>query len=944
MSRAPYPKGKLEVAFTTGPFDANPVYTDLGNRVVQYSTNREIGRAGTGTFIVENTDGALHPHNRMSPFYGNLLTENQSSFETDTTGWAALSNCTISRITTDFVHGVAALQANCTAGGSDVSFTTSRGTSGVPIAEGASIEGLLQLKCGSAVFRNAYLVLSWFNAAGGFMSDTTGSVSLIDASWRELAVSGTAPATARYVSIAAFVQGMATNEKVRADKANVAGYGPTTLGWNLGGKGGLIQPMCKIRYSEQWNLLTANQADLTTDTTGWTAYNIATLTRETGTYMEGVGSLKLTATGAGDMGAQTLTGTSAVAVTAGVTYAGFASFRSASASRNTKVGIRWWTSAGVAISTTFGSSVAATSAGWTKAFYSAEAPATAAYASVVAQVLSAALAEVWFVDAVGFNEGDTTTWMAGGPQYLFTGYVEEWASEWENIKFGNMAITAVDGNKPTTLIKPAKSDFFLAVFNDTPSGYFQFNEVGNVAVSGLVTLEDSSGNNRDGTYRNNPDYLQNPAIPSEAGTSVKFSWGETDLAGAHAEIPSATCPTGTTNFTIEAWIHPVAIRIDPLSSTLNRIWYVQSPGSQQLFVSIWNDGRVNFAATDGANGGTLNSTTAVALNRWNHIVCVKSGTTGPTNWAIYIDGVDVSDHPGQTTSGTGNCNLTAAAALLGGRTVPSVARGAFDGYMDEFAVYHSALSSARVTAHYAASYDLAKPVLTGARIGKMLDLIGFPTADRTLDTGQYLIRQVEEPLYDNPPYEYIARLVESEGWPAAFFFAGNGNAVFQDRAHSTPTSAATFSDASSTLYYDAGPGPVRSDRVDLWTRVVLQADGGQPQVATDATAAARYWERTLTRTGLKNASDADVATVAASELARFKTPRDRMERMSFQPVFEPGTMWPQALGRELNDRISVVRTDLPGGGDTLTLDVRIVGISQQGAPGGRIVTWALSPT
>lgn len=165
-------------------------------------------------------------------------------------------------------------------------------------------------------------------------------------------------------------------------------------------------------YFTKRNLLTTNQASLETNATGWLALANCTLARSTAQALHGVGSLALTASAIGVMSAITSTGLNAVPVVAGQTYTAVCASRAATTSRICFVGIFWYDSAGVFLSSNTGSSTANSNAAWTAHSFSAAAPANAAFASVRVQVNDAATAagEVHYVDGISLHEGTSTAY------------------------------------------------------------------------------------------------------------------------------------------------------------------------------------------------------------------------------------------------------------------------------------------------------------------------------------------------------------------------------------------------------------------------------------------------------------------------------------------------------------------------------------------------------
>jgi hypothetical protein len=87
---------------------------------------------------------------------------------------------------------------------------------------------------------------------------------------------------------------------------------------------------------------------------------------------------------------------------------------------------------------------------------------------------------------------------------------------------------------------------------------------------------------------------------------------------------------------------------------------------------------------------TASSTIAVTDQTWHHVVATKNGS----EVRIYIDGVD------RTAPGTAVTLSSNATALNIGRA--STGSAYTSGDIDEVAIYPTALSAARVQAHYQA--------------------------------------------------------------------------------------------------------------------------------------------------------------------------------------------------------------------------------------------------
>lgn len=169
-------------------------------------------------------------------------------------------------------------------------------------------------------------------------------------------------------------------------------------------------------YDADHNTLTANQASLEVDTTGWAAGTNCTIARSIAHAIDGTASLELSSTAGGDMTATTTTGTGGEAVNAGVTYTARAQAKAGVSARSVTAGIVWYTAAGAVISTSLGAAVADSAANFDTAIdVTAAAPATAAFAAVQVKVAATgAASEEHYFDRIAFREGKSTAWKAGG--------------------------------------------------------------------------------------------------------------------------------------------------------------------------------------------------------------------------------------------------------------------------------------------------------------------------------------------------------------------------------------------------------------------------------------------------------------------------------------------------------------------------------------------------
>jgi hypothetical protein len=127
-----------------------------------------------------------------------LLTENQQSLETDTTGWVAETGCTIARVESGSasahpLDGEAMMEITATADPAKVKTTPA---TAIAVTPGLDYRGVGGLFRGAS---RAQLEIDWLDSGSSVLSTTVGATgSPLDRSWRFFEVEGTAPGSAAY--------------------------------------------------------------------------------------------------------------------------------------------------------------------------------------------------------------------------------------------------------------------------------------------------------------------------------------------------------------------------------------------------------------------------------------------------------------------------------------------------------------------------------------------------------------------------------------------------------------------------------------------------------------------------------------------------------------------------------------------------------------------------
>jgi len=275
-----------------------------------------------------------------------------------------------------------------------------------------------------------------------------------------------------------------------------------------------------------------------------------------------------------------------------------------------------------------------------------------------------------------------------GSSSLFSMYHQGLIDE---VSFFNSALSASDVTSIYNSGVPADLEDFEPVgwwrmgdgTGDTDSG-------GGTPASGdtVGTVVDQGSGGNDATGTNGPTYSNDRpyALPSITnGYSSSF-----DGTNEHVSIASSSdFEFGTGDFTMSVWFNASTIDSNPgtdyysiidlrgSSSDIAPTLYVSQQSGYRLYVY---------------NGSTVvNYNTTPTTGQWYHVAYTRSGTTG----TIYLNGTSVA-------SGTdsANYNMTTPAPTIG-KVATSATGQYFDGKIDEFSLFDSALSASHISAmHY----------------------------------------------------------------------------------------------------------------------------------------------------------------------------------------------------------------------------------------------------
>lgn len=215
------------------------------------------------------------------------------------------------------------------------------------------------------------------------------------------------------------------------------------------------------------------------------------------------------------------------------------------------------------------------------------------------------------------------------------------------------------------------------VLADSPVGYWELNE-----TSG-TTAYDSSGHGANGTIGSGVTLGQpGPIISEPSDTSYEF----TNTSGS----VSVTEAAPSSSVSVEAWVQPTSTAVNYGHAA----GYRNDSTADFYLLQLTNSDSFECRFVN-SSGGTYTLNVTVPVGSWHHLVMTYDGTTQ----AVYLDGTLATSQAASGSLGTDS------AFSIGN----NVDRYGFTGYIAQVALYDSALSAARVQAHYEAAFAIDAP-------------------------------------------------------------------------------------------------------------------------------------------------------------------------------------------------------------------------------------------
>ena len=502
---------------------------------------------------------------------------------------------------------------------------------------------------------------------------------------------------------------------------------------------------------------------------------------------------------------------------------------------------------------------------------------------------------------------------------VWRGFVQGWPQEWDpNFPtWSTCTVTAVDAfGYLATIQLPDR--YAMEVQQDSPSGYWRCGDTGAVLTDSTVNANHGSWSawtsQVDSGLAGVTDGGARRVEPNQDPITATFTLP--DLTGGFVTTGSQI--TGA-DATLEAWCYFTSgtqgyvTTAHGSGASLGFGFNYPYEGAGDLF-NVW------VLSEDGTNEQTW--FLQVPVGQWVHIVLTYDFSPSTTLTA-YINGVAYTSSWSFAEQWTTGLQLDVQ-NMTGDRDPDSYF------VVDEIATYNSLLSAARITAHYLAGFDAYLLERSGTRVGAILDYCDWPSGLRSLGSGDSWLDS--GPLGGSTALDYLQRIADTE--QGRLYVDASGNVVFRDRTWdiettSARTSQATFGDSGSELRY-ARLGLDGGNIEQIVNTIEVTPQTGATVTVQDAASVTAYGRRVESLQSL-HTNSSDAGNLGAWRVDRFADPSYVVTELEFHPRRAASTMWAQALGRDIGDRVTVVRRP-QGVGSAISQERSIEGIEHTITP------------
>lgn len=514
------------------------------------------------------------------------------------------------------------------------------------------------------------------------------------------------------------------------------------------------------------------------------------------------------------------------------------------------------------------------------------------------------------------------TW-AGTTYYPFVGVAESWPQTFSPPSSAEVELPCVDMLGLLSWTKMPSSVYESEVEADNPMAWYRLGE-----TSG-ATMNDSSGNDRDGTFVGNPtnggseDGL---LLYDTENQAISFDPRSQYGRAPYPELGPLDAGAVVNGKIYELWVRGRGMT-EPLVNTVYPLLVASRTGAASQAAIIGLDANMRLRAGNRFSSmWRFDNGPAFGQHITHHIVFISGNLTT----ALYIDGV-VVPLAGATPAGAWLPPAPQGVTISAAK-VASTAPGQPELVIDEVAVYDPADIATTVAAlvdrHYAAGVSPWNADTTHGRIDNLLSLAEFgftpptyPATQRQLTLGPAVL--------DASLVEMMRRIETTEQGRlrTSYSVAAGINIELMPHDPFESSSEFTFTDENivGALHYDSIT--YDSGETNIYNAIKVEygadADNSRTTTVTDAASIALYGRRELTvPTYIGGPKDA--RAVGEYVLFRHKEPHVRITEMVLLPSAD-NRLWPAALGLKIGSRV-IVKFQPQNLGARVTVNATIEGV------------------
>ena len=238
-------------------------------------------------------------------------------------------------------------------------------------------------------------------------------------------------------------------------------------------------------------------------------------------------------------------------------------------------------------------------------------------------------------------------------------------------------------------------NYYREVMSDNPVAYWRLGEPNGASIA----IDEKGAYN--GTYVGSPQGGVAGAL-ADGNTAASFPGGTSHTTTPHVDTGSAmaTVFTGNNPRSIECWFKsPPTVAAGAIIAKANNAagaalmsWSIRTQADGKLVLALWN-------TSSTTSYWTVTTTNAVlTASTWAHIAVVVNDVN-TRDALIYINGASVALTAGSAGTPPTAWSAAATNVWIGKEHFNATAFG-IAGTIDEVAIYPSALSAARIIAHY----------------------------------------------------------------------------------------------------------------------------------------------------------------------------------------------------------------------------------------------------